>query len=183
MVASCQPLVQPGNFMLEVEVDFKSRSLFVFLRQRQLECIRTQTTRFEPSRRPVTIGELATLSNLRPSAIRFYEKTGLLPAPTRKNGRRTYSLEAADRLTLIGFAKETGFSLPEIKLLLHGFSPATTAGDRWRKLAASKIQQLEASIAKARAMEEMLRKIMKCRCATIDQCARGLAACLKKGSG
>jgi MerR family redox-sensitive transcriptional activator SoxR len=83
-------------------------------------------------------------------------------------------------LTLINFAKETGFSLPEIKLLLHGFPSAVTAGDRWRKLAASKIQQLEANIAKARAMEQMLRSLMKCRCSTIDQCARGIATCLKK---
>jgi MerR family redox-sensitive transcriptional activator SoxR len=128
----------------------------------------------------MTIGELATLSNLKPSAIRFYEKTGLLPAPNRRNGRRVYSPEAAYRLTLIGFAKETGFSLPEIKLLLHGFPSSTTAGERWRKLATSKIHQLEANIAKARAMEQMLRKIMKCHCTTIDQCARGLSACFKK---
>jgi MerR family redox-sensitive transcriptional activator SoxR len=127
----------------------------------------------------MTIGELAALSNLKPSAIRFYEKTGLLPAPARKNGRRVYSSEAANRLTLIGFAKDTGFSLPEIKLLLHGFPSTTTAGDRWRKLATSKIGQLEASIAKARAIQGMLRSIMKCRCVTMDQCARGLAACLK----
>lgn len=129
----------------------------------------------------MTIGELAALSSLKPSAIRFYEKTGLLPVPTRRNGRRVYSDDAAYRLTLIGFAKDSGFSLPEIKLFLHGFSPSTTAGDRWRKLAISKIQQLEANIAKARAMEQMLRSIMKCRCTTIDQCAKGLAACLKKG--
>jgi MerR family redox-sensitive transcriptional activator SoxR len=128
----------------------------------------------------MTIGQLAALSKLKPSAIRFYEKTGLLPAPARRNGRRVYSSESADRLFLVCFAKDTGFSLPEIKLLLHGFPPSTTAGDRWRKLATAKIQQLEAGIAKARAMEQMLRSIMKCRCTTMDQCARGLATCLKK---
>jgi MerR family transcriptional regulator, redox-sensitive transcriptional activator SoxR len=130
----------------------------------------------------MTIGQLAVQSNLRPSAIRFYERTGLLPAPIRKNGRRVYSPEAAHRLTLIGFAKDTGFSLPEIKVLLHGFPFKTTAGDRWRKLATSKIRQLQAQIAKARAMEQMLRAIMKCRCTTLDQCAQGLAARAKKRS-
>jgi MerR family redox-sensitive transcriptional activator SoxR len=130
----------------------------------------------------MTIGQLAALANLKPSAIRFYEKTGLLPAPTRRNGRRVYPPDAANRLTLITFAKETGFSLPEIKLLLHGFPSTVTAGDRWRKLATSKIQQLEANIAKARAMEQMLRSLMKCRCATIDQCARGIASYVKKRS-
>ena len=128
----------------------------------------------------MTIGELAARSGLQASAIRFYEKTGLLPAPARKNGRRVYSGESADRLFLVCFAKDTGFSLPEIKRLLHGFPASTPAGDRWRKLATSKIEQLEASIAKARAMEQMLRSIMKCRCTTIEQCARGLAACVKK---
>lgn len=131
----------------------------------------------------MTIGELAAQSGLKPSAIRFYERTGLLPAPNRKNGRRVYASEAAYRLFLIAFAKQTGFSLPEIKLLLHGFPQTVTPGDRWRKLATSKIQQLEASIAKSRAMEQMLRSIMKCRCTTIDQCARGLATCLKKRRG
>src|SRR4029077_9785943 len=151
--------------MLEVEVDFKS-SIPVC---RPFVAARSES---------MTIGELAALSNLKPSAIRFYEKSGLLPVPTRKNGRRVYSSEAAHRLTLIGFAKDTGFSLPEIKLLLHGFPSGTSAGDRWRKLATSKIDQLEAGITKARAMERMLRSIMKCRCTTMDQCARSLASCL-----
>jgi MerR family redox-sensitive transcriptional activator SoxR len=126
----------------------------------------------------MTIGQLAALSKLKPSAIRFYEKAGLLPAPARRNGRRVYSSEAADRLFLVCFAKQTGFSLPEIKLLLHGFPQVVPVGDRWRKLATAKIQQLEASIAKARAMEQMLRSIMKCRCTTVEQCARGLATYL-----
>jgi MerR family transcriptional regulator, redox-sensitive transcriptional activator SoxR len=128
----------------------------------------------------MTIGELAAHSGLKPSAIRFYERTGLLPAPGRRNGRRVYASEATHRLFLIAFAKDTGFSLPEIKLLLHGFPSSVTVGDRWRKLATSKIQQLEATIARARAMEQMLRSIMKCRCTTIDQCARGLATCMKE---
>jgi MerR family redox-sensitive transcriptional activator SoxR len=128
----------------------------------------------------MTIGKLAASSGLRPSAIRFYERVGLLPVPARRNGRRVYASDATDRLFLIGFAKDTGFSLPEIKLLLHGFPQSTPAGDRWRKLATAKIQQLKANIAKARAMEQMLQSIMKCRCTTLDQCARGLAVCMQK---
>jgi MerR family transcriptional regulator, redox-sensitive transcriptional activator SoxR len=126
----------------------------------------------------MTIGELAAHCSLKPSAIRFYEKSGLLPAPARKNGRRVYSQESADRLLLVCFAKDAGFSLPEIKLLLHGFPPSTAAGDRWRKLAAAKLEQLEATIAKARAMQQTLRSISKCRCITMTQCASSLAACL-----
>jgi MerR family transcriptional regulator, redox-sensitive transcriptional activator SoxR len=123
----------------------------------------------------MTIGELAARSGLRASAIRFYEKTGLLPVPERRSGRRVYASEAAHRLILITFAKDNGFTLPEIKLLLHGFPQSVPAGDRWRKLANSKLQQLAATIAKAHAMQRMLRSLMQCRCTTIDQCARGIA--------
>jgi MerR family transcriptional regulator, redox-sensitive transcriptional activator SoxR len=155
--------------MLEVEVDFKSRKQLGW-----------ETPEKGQHGGLMTIGELAASGNLRASAIRFYEKAGLLPVPARRNGRRVYAAEAANRLFLIAFAKDTGFSLPEIKVLLHGFPQTTSAGDRWRKLATSKISQLEASIRKARAMEGMLRSIMKCRCTTIEQCARGLAACVQK---
>jgi MerR family regulatory protein len=34
--------------------------------------------------RPMTIGQLAALTNLKPCAIRFYERTGLLPYPRAK---------------------------------------------------------------------------------------------------
>jgi DNA-binding transcriptional MerR regulator len=128
----------------------------------------------------MTIGELAARSDLKPIGYPLHEKTGLLPALARKNGHRIYSAESADRLFLIRFANDTGFPLTEIKLLLHGFPQSTPAGERWRKLATPKIAQLEAGIAQARAMEQMLRFIMKCRCTTLDQCARGLAACAKK---
>jgi hypothetical protein len=51
-------------------------------------------------------------------------------------------------------------------------------GDRWHKLAAAKIEQRESSVTKVRSMEQMLRSIMKCRCTTVEQCARGLAGCM-----
>ena len=127
----------------------------------------------------MTIGELATLNNLKPSAIRFYEKTRLLPAPTRRNGRRVYSFEADHQVALICFAKEIGFNLAEIRVFLHGFPQNTPPGARWSKLASSKISELENSIAKQHAMVRMLRGIMKCRCKTIEQCARAL--CARKG--
>jgi len=67
------------------------------------------------------------------------------PHPRAETAAAFTPPDATHRLTLIHFAKETGFSLPEIKLLLHGFPSTVTAGDRWRKLATSKIQQLEAT--------------------------------------
>lgn len=60
------------------------------------------------------IGELAHRAGLNASAIRYYEKLGLLAPPHRSGGQRRYPPDALDRVLLIRFAGEMGFSLPEI---------------------------------------------------------------------
>lgn len=58
------------------------------------------------------IGELAAATGVATSAIRFYEKSGLLPAAQRgSNGYRSYSNDAIDRLRLIQVSQSLGFSL------------------------------------------------------------------------
>ena len=65
------------------------------------------------------IGELAELTGLAPSRIRFYERIGLLKTVSRKaNGYRTYPHEAAILLKLITMAQHAGFSLDELRTLL-----------------------------------------------------------------
>ena len=124
----------------------------------------------------MTIGEVAARAGLATSAIRYYEKTRLLKAPARANGRRVYEPEVLSQLVIIRFAKDTGFTLPEIRLLLHGFPQKTTASARWRKLARGKIIELETILATAQAMKKMLESLMSnCRCRTLEQCAQGLA--------
>lgn len=65
------------------------------------------------------ISELAELTNLTPSRIRFYERIGLFNAVGRKaNGYRNYPPEAATLLRLIATAQQVGFSLDELRVLL-----------------------------------------------------------------
>lgn len=84
------------------------------------------------------IGELAQRASLNASAIRYYEKLGLLAPPHRSGGQRWYSPDALDRVLLILFAGEMGFSLPEIKLFLSGLRDDTPVGPRWKKLETKK---------------------------------------------
>jgi len=124
----------------------------------------------------MTIGEVAARAGIAPSAIRFYEKGGLLKPPVRLNGRRIYSEGAVHQLVVILFAKANGFTLPEIRLLSRGFPDSTPASVRWKKMARGKIAELEASIVKAKAMKGMLESLAAhCRCRSFEQCARGLA--------
>jgi DNA-binding transcriptional MerR regulator len=65
------------------------------------------------------IGELAKLSGLAPSRIRFYEASGLIRSVARKaNGYRDYAPETVWILEIITGAQSAGFSLDEIRHLL-----------------------------------------------------------------
>jgi len=126
------------------------------------------------------IGEIAARAGLAPSAIRYYEKVGLLKAPGRASGRRVYQQDVLHQLVIIRFAQQTGFTLKEIRLLLHGFPESTAASTRWRKLAGRKIPELEATALRARAMKKTLEKMLCCKCQKLEQCARGLARYVEK---
>lgn len=124
----------------------------------------------------MTIGVVAARSGISASAIRYYEKKGLLGVPVRTSGRRVYDSEVLHHLVILRFAKETGFTLPEIRLLLRGFPAQTPASVRWKKMTVGKIKELERILAQVRAMKEMLEAVMSCRCQDLAQCARGLAS-------
>lgn len=65
------------------------------------------------------IGELAKLTGLTASRIRFYESAGLLQAVARRaNGYRDYPPDAASILEIIDSAQRAGFSLAQIRHLL-----------------------------------------------------------------
>jgi len=65
------------------------------------------------------IGELAKLSGLSASRIRFYEASGLIQAVDRRaNGYRDYPPEAVAILDIIASAQNAGFTLDEIRHLL-----------------------------------------------------------------
>ncbi|MEU6314687.1 MerR family transcriptional regulator [Streptomyces sp. NPDC047014] len=64
------------------------------------------------------IAEVAAATGVAPSALRYYERLGLLEPEGRNGLRRTYRPEAVDRVALILAARASGFSLAELKELL-----------------------------------------------------------------
>jgi DNA-binding transcriptional MerR regulator len=85
----------------------------------------------------MNIGEVARKMGLRSSAIRYYERLGLIPKAPRLGGRRRYDDRVLERLAMVRFAKHVGFSIAEIKVLLAGVDRRPPP-ERWRKLAARK---------------------------------------------
>jgi len=123
------------------------------------------------------IGEVARRAGVRTSAVRYYEERGLI-APARRSAgrRRVYGAEAVERLALIAFAKNLGFSLEDIRALLFGFPEATPPGARWSDLAQTKLTELDAMVERIETMRAALQRIQRCGCGDLDQCAHNIAA-------
>ncbi|MEU1073058.1 MULTISPECIES: MerR family transcriptional regulator [unclassified Streptomyces] len=62
----------------------------------------------------MTIGRLAEITGVPASAIRYWERHGLLPAPERVSGQRRYPPEAAERITVLRTCQQAGLTLVEI---------------------------------------------------------------------
>lgn len=118
----------------------------------------------------LNIGELARQVGIQTSAIRYYEEIGLMPSAPRVGGWRQYESSMVDRLQVIHTARELGFSIEEIRVLLNGFPQASAPCDRWRSLAETKLPQLEEIIASATALKELLEVGLNCTCEEIELC-------------
>ena len=118
----------------------------------------------------LTIGAVAEQAGIRTSALRYYEKIGLLPRPKRVNGRRRYGPDTLQQLTVLQFAKDAGFTIEEMQTLFHGFAPGTPPATRWRTLAERKLIELDALIERARQMRGMLEAGLQCGCLRWEDC-------------
>ncbi len=119
----------------------------------------------------MTIGEVARLSGLRTSAIRYYESEGLLPQAERVSGRRRYGADVLQRLAVIGLSQQAGFTVAEIRLLLNGFERRTPPPARWRKLAQQKLEEVEERLAETERMKRLLQLLLACECPRLEDCA------------
>lgn len=123
----------------------------------------------------MTIGDVAARAGLHTSAIRYYERAGLLTLPSRTAGRRVYQTEVLHQLTIISVYKTLGFTLGEIKLLLNDFPKDKKASECFDQLARTKIEEMENIIVKATAVKKTLIDIVQCRCTNLESCAQRIA--------
>jgi MerR family transcriptional regulator, redox-sensitive transcriptional activator SoxR len=126
-----------------------------------------------------TISQVARQVGLQPSAIRYYEQIGILLPAQRIGGQRRYDTTVLHRLAVIQRARQTGFTLNEIRGLFFGFRDAATASQRWQKLSSRKLAELAELTRQIKTMQRLLQKMMDCcHCETLDQCGKGT---FKKG--
>lgn len=112
----------------------------------------------------LTIGKLAAAGGVGIETIRFYQRRGLLPTPTREGGIRRYGSDDLRRLRFIKQAQAAGFTLEQIKELL-----ALDSGQdrqRARELALARIEDLDVRIAELKRARDALRRLS-------SECAEG----------
>jgi MerR family transcriptional regulator, redox-sensitive transcriptional activator SoxR len=119
----------------------------------------------------LTISQLARRVGLNTSAIRYYERIGVLPAPEREGGQRRYGEDAVRRLEVLEVAKRAGFSLDEARVLLRSADAGTPAFEALRDLAQRRLPDVEALIDRAQAMRAWLLTATDGSCTTLDACA------------
>jgi len=118
------------------------------------------------------IGKVARICGLAPSAIRYYERAGLLPKPARVSRQRRYGAETIGRLRLLQVARAAGFTIAETRTFVAGFSASTPPAVRWRSLARRKLAEIEAQMRRLRRMKALLESSFRCHCPSIEDCAR-----------
>jgi DNA-binding transcriptional MerR regulator len=90
------------------------------------------------------IGALAKQAGVSPDTLRYYERFGILPAPSRSsNGYREYGSQALARVQLVQRALACGFTLAELAQVLTRRDRGEAPCRRVRALAEVKLARME----------------------------------------
>jgi MerR family mercuric resistance operon transcriptional regulator len=115
----------------------------------------------------MAIGALAKQTGTNVETVRFYERIGLLAAPTRSSGGyRLYQTQHVKRLNFVRRARALGFPIDEIRTLLRLADERERPCAEARVVAEKHLRDVHAKIADLKAMERVLKD-------TVARCARG----------
>src|SRR4051794_36132129 len=137
--------------MLVVEVNFKSRTIFEM-----------RTTDL------LTVSQVADRSGLAASALRFYERLGLISAVRTSGNQRRYERSVLRRLAFIRAARNVGLSLDEIAAALATLPdrrPPTRAD--WARLSRGWRERLDQQIGALQKMRAGLHSCIGCGCLSL----------------
>ena len=107
------------------------------------------------------IGEVSAASGVSQRMIRHYEKIGLIPEALRRDsGYRDYDQRDIHTLRFIGRARDLGFPVEDIRLLLALWTDRNRSSADVKKLALSRVEELRQRLA-----------VLEGMCRTLEQLA------------
>ena len=119
----------------------------------------------------LTIGDFAARSGVAPSALRFYEKEGLIRSARTSGNQRRYQRSELRRVGFIRIAQQVGVSLDEIREALSALpeSRTPTKAD-WSRLSARWRKRLEERITLMERLRDQLTGCIGCGCLSLQRC-------------
>lgn len=107
-----------------------------------------------------SIGELAKETGVKVVTVRYYEKAGILPPPSRTSGNyRVYTEQHLVTLRFIRRSRDLGFSLDQVKDLLRLSSEDVPSCKEVCRIAQHHVEEIEAKIADLKRLASELRRI------------------------
>jgi MerR family redox-sensitive transcriptional activator SoxR len=132
----------------------------------------------------LTIGELAVRSGVAPSALRYYEKLGLIRATRTGGNQRRYQRAELRRVAFIRIAAQVGVPLEEIGATLASLpdSRTPTKAD-WAQLSAAWQSRLDQQIRLMERLRDKLSGCIGCGCLSLRKCALSNPSDVLAGKG
>ncbi|HSA52799.1 MAG TPA: redox-sensitive transcriptional activator SoxR [Yinghuangia sp.] len=120
----------------------------------------------------LTVSEVVHRSGFAASALRFYEREGLIDAQRTGGGQRRYERQVLRRLAFIRAARHVGLTLDEVRQALAMLPQARTPtkGD-WARISRSWRARLDAEIAALTTLRDGLDSCIGCGCLSLRSCA------------
>ncbi|HKI93402.1 MAG TPA: redox-sensitive transcriptional activator SoxR [Gaiellaceae bacterium] len=120
----------------------------------------------------LSIGELSARSGVAQSALRFYERRGLIAARRTEGNQRRYPAATLRRVALVQAGKAAGIPLERIREALDGLPEGRTPGTRdWERLSRGWRREIDERIATLEAIRGRLTTCIGCGCLSLKTCA------------
>lgn len=120
----------------------------------------------------LTIGELGRITGTKVETVRYYERIGLLPRPSRTHGNyRSYAQSDLARLSFIRRARDLGFSLDQVRELLKISSDRGSDCAGIDAIAGEHLREVDRKLADLSALRLELEAVIRsCAGGTVAKC-------------
>ncbi|HEU0131343.1 MAG TPA: redox-sensitive transcriptional activator SoxR [Mycobacteriales bacterium] len=119
----------------------------------------------------LTVSEVAARSGFAPSALRFYEREGLIAAHRSAGGQRRYERSVLRRLAFVRAARNVGLRLDEVAAALAELPGGRTPTKAdWSRLSRSWRRRLDEQIEALTALRDGLDSCIGCGCLSLQRC-------------
>jgi MerR family transcriptional regulator, mercuric resistance operon regulatory protein len=117
------------------------------------------------------IGQVAKRAGVGVQTVRYYERRGLLPPPTRRHsGQRIYGTSTVELLLAVKTAQRLGFTLGEIQEILRLSAGQAHGSNALQERMREKVLEIDSKIADLYAMRERLARALHAGCDSLTNC-------------